>query len=223
MAQLVRHAERMTTLARLAIFSVALLCVQTALADDATYNDLVVKAERGDADVDYTALRLAYAQTKDYDPYSANTETLFKESWDALQAKDCATVLAKSEELLKRDYTRIPIHVMRESCFKEQGDTARADRELAVAKGLALSVLGSGDGRSTATAVKVVTLNEENFVLVHYGMSKERQALVNDGGKQYDLIEGKAKDSDTSVGVYFDVSLLFTGLAGKLQEPEKKN
>ncbi|MBI3677752.1 MAG: DUF4919 domain-containing protein [Proteobacteria bacterium] len=215
----------MSLFLRLCCFGLALLFARAAFADDTAsssrYDDLVARAQQGDSDVDYTELRLAYAQTKQYDPYSANNEALFKQSWDALQAKDCATVLAKSAELLKLDYTRIPIHVMRESCLKQQGDEAEAERELGVAKGLALSLLASGDGKSTATAFKVVTLNEESFVLVHYGLSKERQALVNENGKQFDLIEGTDK-TGVKIGVYFDVSLLFAGLAGKLQQPDKK-
>jgi hypothetical protein len=208
---------------RFTLVLVVLFGAGVARADDATpsYEHLVAKAENGDTDIDYTQLRLAYTQTKQYDPYSANTQKLYEESWAALQAKDCVTVLAKSGALLKLDYTRIPIHVMRETCFKQQGDMARADRELAVAKGLALSLLASGDGKSTATAIKLVTLNEESFVLKHYGLAEDRQALVNQDGKQYDLIEGLDKNGQ-KIGVYFDVSLLFAGLNEKLKEPDKK-
>jgi hypothetical protein len=189
-----------------------------AFAANASYAVLVAKAQRGDTDTDYTALRLAYAASYAYDPYSANTRDLFAAAWAALQADDCATAMKKSDALLALDFTNIPVHAIREKCLAKAGDTAAAARELDAGKGLALSLLSSGDGKSVATAFVVVTLGEEEFVLVHFGIDEKKQLLIYDHGRPFDVIEGVDKSSGQKVDICFDVSNLFAGMSRKLKD-----
>ena len=178
----------------------------------ALYAKLVGKARNGDMDTNYTALRLSYVQSDVYDPYSTRTRPLFEDTWQALTAKDCAGVIAKSNALLKIDFTRIVIHALRSNCFDQLGDAANASRELAIGRGLAASLLGSGDGKSPSSAYVVVTLNEEGFVLHQLGVKQEQQSLMNDSGHEYDLISGTDKAGNPT-SVYFEVSNLFAGLS----------
>ena len=178
----------------------------------ALYTKLVEKARNGDTDTNYTALRLSYVQSSDYDPYSTRTRPLFEAAWQALKAKDCAGAIAKSNELLRIDFTRIVVHVLRSDCFVQLGDAVNASRELTIGRGLAASLLASGDGKSAATAYVVVTLNEEGFVLHELGVSQEQQAVINDSGHEYDLISGADK-AGHKAKVYFEVSNLFAGLS----------
>ena len=105
----------------------------------ALYARLVEKARNGDSDTNYTALRLSYVQSEGYDPYSTRTRPLFEDTWQALGAKDCASVIAKSNELLRIDFTRIVIHALRSDCFGQLGDAASASRELAIGRACGLS------------------------------------------------------------------------------------
>jgi hypothetical protein len=178
----------------------------------ALYAKLVEKARNGDADTNYTALRLSYVQSDGYDPYSTRTRLLFEDTWQELNAKDCAGAIAKSNELLRIDFTRIVIHALRSDCFDQLGETANASRELAIGRGLAASLLSSGDGKSPSSPYIVVTLNEEGFVLRELGVKQERQSLVNDSGHEYDLISGTDK-AGQETSVYFEVSNLFAGLS----------
>jgi hypothetical protein len=178
----------------------------------ALYARLVEKARNGDMDTNYTALRLSYVQSEGYDPYSTRTRPLFEDTWQALNAKDCASAIAKSNELLRIDFTRIVIHAVRSDCFDQLGDATNASRELAIGRGLAASLLSSGDGKSPSSAYVVVTLNEEGFVLRELGVKQEQQSLVNDGGHEYDLISGTDK-AGQKANVYFEVSNLFAGLS----------
>lgn len=178
----------------------------------ALYVRLVEKARNGDTDTNYTALRLSYAQSDGYDPYSTRTRPLFEDTWQALNAKDCASAIAKSNELLRIDFTRIVIHALRSDCFDQLGDAANASRELAIGRGLAASLLSSGDGKSPSSAYVVVTLNEEGFVLRELGVRQEQQSLVNDSGHEYDLISGTDKGGNKT-SIYFEVSNLFAGLS----------
>jgi len=178
----------------------------------ALYAKLVEKARNGDTDTNYTALRLSYVQSDGYDPYSTRTRPLFEDTWQALNARDCPGAIAKSNELLRIDFTRIVVHALRSDCFGQLGDTANALRELAIGRGLAASLLASGDGKSPSTAYVVVTLNEETFVLREIGVKQEKQALVNDDGHEYDLISGIDR-AGQKASVYFEVSNLFAGLS----------
>lgn len=193
-----------------------------AMAEGPKYQDLVARAEEGDATLDYTALRLSYALSDSYDPYARETAELFSAAWNAFQAKDCATALAKTQALLKINYVSIPMHIVRSDCLAQAGDKTDADRELAIGRGLARSLLASGDGKSAATAYVVVTLSEEGFVLSNLGFNKEEQSLVRDGGHFYDLLNGRDAKTGEMRSALFNVDALFAGMARELTGPPAK-
>ena len=90
--------------------SAALACLMlgllagTAKADPAgDYKALLTAAEDGDPGVDYTAMRLAYAQLAQYDPYGIKTKTLMHDGRAAYAAKDCKTALAKFKAAIAID------------------------------------------------------------------------------------------------------------------------
>jgi hypothetical protein len=174
---------------------------------------LVAQAESGDPATDYAALRNAYAVSDGYDGYSLAIHEMYNVLWPAFQAKDCAKVIATSDQILKIDYTPVAVHFIRSDCFKQMGDQARADHEEAIGRGLARSLLGSGDGKSAATAYVVVTMAEERFVLSFLELNEERQSLVTGGGHNYDLIEGKNQKTGEKASAYFNVDALFAGMA----------
>ena len=182
------------------------------LGSNSEYAKWVAKAMNGDADTDYTALRASYTKTDNYDPYSADTHALFEAAWQAVKSNDCSVALEKSEAILKVDFTRIVAHAFEHECYSTAGDAARATRELAIARGLAESLLHSGDGKSLETAYVVVTLNEENFVLSSLGIIPKAQSLVNKSGHMYDLMQGTDGKTPGQKGVYFNVDYLFAGL-----------
>ncbi len=199
---------------RLAVLCLAAVLASGASAADApTYEDLVARADAGDATVDYTALRLAYVQSATYDPYAMQTRPLFAAAWQAFQAKDCTTAVASARAMFKINYVTIPMHFVVSDCLKQAGDTAGADREAAIARGLAESLRNSGDGKSLDTAYVVVTLSEEGFILSMLGFKEERQALLNHDGHQIDLLEGKDDQTGEARSAYFNVDAPFAGLA----------
>jgi hypothetical protein len=125
--------------------------------------------------------------------------------------------MAKSAESLKINYINFALHSVRSECLKEAGDVSGSDREAAIAKGLALSLLGTGDGKSLKTAYVVVTLGEERAVLANLGFGEEQQSLLTDGGHQYDSISGRDKDGKMQTAL-FNVDFLFYGLSKQLQK-----
>lgn len=170
-----------------------------------SYGALVEKAEAGDTNIDFTALRSAYAQSDVYDPYGVRSRKLALEGWDAFQKHDCDTVFAKTDEALKADYTIMFAHIIRGDCFEQAGKAADAERERAIGKGLADSILKSGDGKSMETAFHAETLGEENMVLTFLNVHPTKQSLLKANGHSYDLMEGVDTDTGKPQGVYFNV------------------
>lgn len=175
------------------------------------YEQLVAKAENGDADTDYTALRHAYAESAGYDPYGVKWRAPFNAAWAAFQAKDCATALARSEEARKIDYTAVSVHAFRADCFRQAGDGAHADRELAIARGLARSEMAGGDGKTVATAYDIVTMGEERFLLSVLGVRETGQALLKTDGGPVDAIAAADSRTGETRTVYFKLNAIFLG------------
>ena len=177
---------------------------------------LVAQAESGDPATDYTALRMAYAASDGYDGYGITVHDLYGQLWPDFQAKRCDKVIATSDKMLKIDYTLATVHFIRSDCFKQTGDSARAGREEAIGRGLAKSLLASGDGTGVDTAFVVVTMAEERFLLTYLDMDEERQALIVKNGHQFDLITGKNRKTGAEQAAYFNVDALFAGMERQL-------
>src|SRR6266705_5642230 len=65
-----------------------------------TYDELVARAKTGDANVDYLALRNAFAESPNHDPYGGNLRGLQNDMQDAYRRADCAAVVAKAGSIL---------------------------------------------------------------------------------------------------------------------------
>ena len=184
-----------------------------------TYSDLVAKAEKGDATVDFTALRLSYPESATYDPYATQTKPLFSAAWNAVQAKDCTTAMGAAKAMLAINYLSVPMHAILQDCLAQSGDAAGATRERVIGRGIAMSLFASGDGKSPATAYVVVTLSEEGLVESYLGLKAEQQALIRDHDHVYDQISGHDSKTGEARGLYFDVGAIFVGLAKKMGKP----
>jgi len=198
-----------------AIFLIALTSGAFADAPTKTYAELVAQAESGDPATDYTALRMAFVASDQYDGYMSDRDDELKPAWDASQAKDCAGAIAASDKVVKKYFMVTLLHMMRQRCYRELGNTEAADREFAIAKGLLDSVLKSGDGKSPETAYVVVTMSEENLVEGWFDLDQQRQSLINKGGHNYDLIEGPNHKTGEHMAIYFNVDAMFGSLLKK--------
>jgi hypothetical protein len=211
--------------AALAFTVLASITASAAFAEGSpqpAYAELVARAERGDATLNYSDLRLSYSRSASYDPYAKQSAALFSAAWNAFQAKDCRTALDQTAALLKINYVSIPMHFVRSDCLKQAGDQPGSDRELAIGRGLANSLLTSGDGKSTATAYVVVTLSEEGFVLTALGIKAEKQALIMADDGPYDLISGSDEKTGEPRSTYFRVSAIMSGVLQNFRMPSEK-
>jgi hypothetical protein len=178
------------------------------------YRDLVRRAGAGDPTVDFSALRAAYPYTDQWDPFGNKTAALLDQALAAFKGKDCATALAKLDEILKIDFTIDAAHAIRSDCLADTGDVAGAKTESGIADGLVRSLMNSGDGNSERTAYRVMTEREELDVLANRQLVlKVRQTEVRGSdGRFYDEVQGTSGgDGATIKTLYFDVSSFVDG------------
>jgi hypothetical protein len=191
----------------LALCSCLAVAIPTVAASPATYDALVAKAEADGLSVDYTALRTAFAASNRNDPLGFAMDQNIGQMMIAMNSGDCGKALESSEKVLKASFINILAHLVRSECLNKSGELARAAREDTIISGLRDSIFLSGDGDSKKTAFVVVTLDEERFVLLAKGFNETKQALIEDDGHSYDLIEGKSKDG-TARSVYFQIDAI---------------
>jgi hypothetical protein len=183
------------------------------------YDGMIGRLAKGDWQIDYTELRITYAFTKDYDPYSVAVMDPLIAAAEAANKNDCKLALKKAAEVLRRQFINIGAHLVRRTCFEKTNDKL-LEAERAITRGLGESVLESGDGKSPKSAYVVVTLEEQSFVLAQLGLLKGAQALVDDDGHKYDLITGKDEKTGDEQSVYFNIDLLFAGMTRKLMSDQ---
>ena len=185
-----------------------------------TYDELVARAKTGDANVDYLALRNAYAESPDYDPYGSKLTGLQNEMFEAYGRGDCAAVLAKSENIQAVNFVHVDAHLLASLCHEKLGNEEAMRREHAIARGLIGSILKSGDGKSEESAFVVVQIAEEYNVLRVLGLRPSTQALIHAKNHSYDRFEAKSRDTGQPTVVFFNIDRPLAMLGRELH-PEK--
>jgi hypothetical protein len=174
--------------------------VSPASAEDTLYNALVRAAKESSQPVDWQALRFAYAETSQFDPFGAETQQIRKKMFDALTAHDAAAALSEADHILEGNYVDIAAHMAADIASHHLGDDGRSDREHDIVVGL-LRSFGPGDGHSPETAFTVISITEEYDFLRILGYKVRQQAVISASGHAYDRFE--ADRDGQSVTLYF--------------------
>jgi hypothetical protein len=185
-----------------------------------SYSELVARVRSGQTDVDFAALRNAYAEDAAYDPYGSKLGVLLQDMTDALKEQDCTTAMARAQSILELNFVHIDAHFVSGICQRRAGNEAVGRHSIAFARGLLSSIVKSGNGKRPETAYHVVTIAEEYNVLRGLRIEKQTQSLINANGHSYDLHEGKSPDSDAKVAIYFNIDRPVAVLGRELQSPK---
>ena len=149
----------------------------------------------------FTKMRMDYANSPDFSPMW-KTEPEREKFFEALKNKDIEKALSISEQWLQKCPVDAEMHAYRGYICRDLGDLKTAFYHLHMYYGLLASVAASGDGRSTKTAWKVISVSEEYYLLREIGAKRKEQALID--GK-YDQMVCDLKGRE--VTYYFDVSI----------------
>jgi len=171
----------------------------------ASYDALLDRARLRPPDVDFGELRMAYARSERYRPYSRYPDE-DRAMQEALEARDWRAVLEIAETALAQNYVRARPHFWAMTANGNLGRAAAAAHHRAVMEGLLRSIVASGDGRTPATAMVVIDVQEEYDVMTFLGVRSRVQGLMREGSRAFDRHTVEGRDGAESA-LYFDVSL----------------
>jgi hypothetical protein len=204
------QSTRTFWLHKLTLCSLLIGVVCLALSTDASraggadsYSASLMRLKHKDLTIDFGALRRAYAQTPDYHPDDPAMIAMRREMDRDFDSGDRGAAIRIARQLLARDYIDIDAHRI-----LERSAVPCADFHRAVADRLTQSILDSGDGKTPATAYRVLSIDEEYAVLDHLGLQAAAQSLLEQQGHHYDslLVPG---DAGKPFNVYFTIDLSF--------------
>jgi hypothetical protein len=176
-----------------------------AAADAPAYDGLVGRLRAGDTLIDYTALRLAYANTPRYKPYPVRWDEHLA-LLEALERRRFAEVRALAESILSSNYADADAHLGAMAAAYSRGDSARGQFHGAVYRGLIRSI-GSRSGRTVDSAIVVISIHEQYALLRARGLERIRVVIFPCGRSMCDQIEVVDRKSGAQALVYFDISI----------------
>jgi hypothetical protein len=156
-------------------------------ASEMRYQSLLAAAKAGGAAIDWGALRLSYADSAEFNLSGDRTDTARKAMFQAINAGDDKGALAQAKLILDQDYVDIDAHVVSDVAYQHLGDAPSAKREHDIVLGLLRSVR-TGDGATPAAAFTVISVGEEYAVMRAFDMKVNDQALIQNAGHSYDLL-----------------------------------
>lgn len=191
-------------------FAAALLLVAVALApcafaqtagDSLAYQAMIERVKKGDLDVDFRALRYAYAETGRRPDRAENdlVGTMFR----AYKAKDFDGAIAAAQKILAVNYLDIDAHVICDLSYRMLSNTISAEPCHEMASRLLRSIYESGDGATPETAYEVIAVREEYSFLNALGLTPMSQNLVTRGGRSFDVIEATNNATGETRTVFF--------------------
>jgi uncharacterized protein DUF4919 len=171
-----------------------------------SYDSLVARLRNGDRGIDYLSLRLAYAETPQYDPYDFRTESRTAMR-AAIAAGNYGKALVVAESILATNYVDIEAHLAAAESMHALGDPAKANYHGAIARGLVESIRTYASGRTPDSAIVVISILEEYMLLASQGLERKMQALTTCGGHPCDLLESVERASGKTRRLYFNVGI----------------
>jgi hypothetical protein len=174
----------------------------------AEYHQLVERAKKGDLGVDFVRMRDLFSEWSCED--NAQTDAPNREAMiAAFEANDYAKAAELVEGVLDYEFVHLGLHRAAEDAYRKLNNQAKADFHKAVADKLLNALLTAGDGKTAATAYRVLSVREEYFIMNELGYKVTIQMLASENGKPYDILSGRDKKTDKEVSVYFDIGSFF--------------
>ncbi|MEO8071817.1 MAG: DUF4919 domain-containing protein [Acidobacteriota bacterium] len=172
------------------------------------YENLVAKLKSGDTSSDYTALRMAFTETKNYSfqgPKKTERENFFK----SFNEKNYKESLKQAEKFLEKNYVDANAHYVAYNSAKELKDNKKADFHKAVLFGLLNSIKNGNDGLSAKTPFSVITIDEEYTMMNFLGYKHSSQSLQHADGHTFDVFTATNTKTNEAVKLYFNIDVVW--------------
>ena len=191
-----------------AMFLVLAAPAQVVAEEKVSFEAMIKSVKQDPSSVDYTALRMAWAEYEGYDPLFFVSDE-YKQSVDEIYKAEKSGSLVNVRRLCVDHFDKYFVDIAwNATCalaYRSFDSNAEEDFHTAIMRGLGDSVFSSGDGQSPETAFVLVSLSEERFVLHVLGVKKLYQALTEHNGKPYDMWSVEDPKTGNEGSVYFDI------------------
>lgn len=170
---------------------------------------LLAAAQADPAHADFHALRMAYAQSDQYRPYTQQKGLLAALN-RALRGKDLDAALEAAQALLAANPLDIEAHMAAVYVYTMREDLEQAAFHQAFANGLIHAILDTGTGRDPDAAFLVIDIPEEHTILRLLGLEPEQQTLIQHEGQWLDRIDVRPRGADqpaVTLQIYFNIDL----------------
>jgi hypothetical protein len=162
--------------------------------------------------VDYfNRLRFDFAAQKDYAPDWAAAPDR-RAIYDAFRHERPSDVIRLGQAWLAKNPVDAEVYMLVAISQKQTGDVTGYTRSISWFYGLLRSITATGDGRSPASAFKVIAVPEEYFLIRDLGAKVVQQSLVD----HCDKMDLKGEDG-REFTLYFDVSIPLAVTARELE------
>jgi Domain of unknown function (DUF4919) len=175
---------------------------QNGNAKQKEFDDLIARVKRSDESVDFQQLRVLATQLETYSAYgSSDSSKLFT----ALNSGDFKEALKIADKVLSDNYLDVDAHFVAMIAADKLGESSRAAHHKYVAKGILDSIFKSGDGKTAATAFKVIAVSEEYALVRVLGLQVQGQSLQHAEGHSYDILKTVDPQTKSERSIYFNI------------------
>lgn len=195
------------------------LCGTAAAASSSqaeNYSTLLAKIKNGDTNVNFRALRIAYTQTSQYNPYREDENMPLM--LQALNDQAYPTALEYAQKIYEKNFTDLDAHFAARMACGEMSDRKCYDDHHATLVKLIDSIMDSGDGATPESALQVITPREEYVILNVLRLETKQQKLQQIDDKAYDVFEVLDPQSNQTLVLYFDVTIPYNWLNESLKK-----
>lgn len=192
-------------------------------AAHAKYEALVQRVRSGDQTVDLNELRLAAGEAGIESDVNARDRLM-----TTVRNHDFKKMGEAADAVLKSNYADLDAHYFAKIAAKQLGKPEQEEFHRWVELGLLQSLRASGDGQSPDTAMKVISVDEEYFILRMMGQMPKQQALSTCAGARCDIMTSFDPESKQEHTWYFNVEIPMKreaealGLGDKQESKDKK-
>lgn len=178
-----------------------ILAASLALGADSVVSDRSTRAK------EHRELRLEYAKSKEYNPYSTEVTEIGNKAQELFNNKDFDAAIKEADKGLKIDKYNIQLLITQAAAYREKGDIKKADETRQLWMSLIDSILMEKKGQSYEDAFQVISVKEEYTVLRVMGLTTINQSLEMHEGSSYDVITAQSKKSGQMLKVFFNIDV----------------
>jgi outer membrane protein assembly factor BamD (BamD/ComL family) len=173
-----------------------------------SYEDLLAKLKKGDTNIDYRALRMAYSETKDYS-YDGIDGAEKQKIFAALNSKKYKEIIKLTDKVFETNFVEPNSHYAAFIANRELKDEKKSEFHKTVLLGLVDSIMNGKDGKSAKNCFEVITISEEYFVMNYLGFKVSSQSLGKEEGHTFDILMGTDPKTKETVKIYFNIDVVW--------------